>query len=136
MPAQSLVVLHPPPPCSSLLVHLLAAAPRCRQRHHRRPFPSPNARSLPCARAAAAQAFGIPEEEELDTFFSCALRTKILVQGRLYLFRSMLCFYSNIFGFVTKTKLARRAPSSVESRSDSLPSLERFVCPLSFSTTW
>lgn len=51
------------------------------------------------------QEFGIPDDEELDTFYSCALRSTILVQGRLYLFRNTLAFYSNIFGFVTKQKM-------------------------------
>lgn len=43
----------------------------------------------------------------MDTYFLCALRSKILVQGRLYLFQNTLAFYSNLFGYVTKLKMAR-----------------------------
>lgn len=32
--------------------------------------------------------------------FNCALQKRILLQGRLYLFDSYVCFYSNLFGYV------------------------------------
>lgn len=33
--------------------------------------------------------------------FGCALQKEILVQGRLYVSEHHLCFYANIFGWVT-----------------------------------
>lgn len=42
--------------------------------------------------------FGIPHRESLVHDCSCALQKQILVQGRLYIFESFVCFFSSIFG--------------------------------------
>ena len=46
--------------------------------------------------------FSLPVAEQFADAFHCALRDKILIQGRLYVFDSHICFYSNLFGIVTK----------------------------------
>ncbi|ORX70859.1 GRAM-domain-containing protein [Linderina pennispora] len=43
----------------------------------------------------------IPINELLIDDYGCALQRDILVQGRLYLTENFVCFYSNIFGWVT-----------------------------------
>ncbi|KAA3471248.1 protein VASCULAR ASSOCIATED DEATH 1, chloroplastic-like [Gossypium australe] len=49
------------------------------------------------------QLFRLPPEEFLVQDFNCAFQESILLQGHMYLFVRYLCFYSNIFGFETKT---------------------------------
>ncbi|KAJ1678138.1 hypothetical protein EV182_004693, partial [Spiromyces aspiralis] len=43
----------------------------------------------------------LPINELLIDDYGCALQRDILVQGRLYLTENHVCFYSNIFGWVT-----------------------------------
>ena len=43
--------------------------------------------------------FGLGEDEELLDSFMCALRKKILLQGRLYVFSRHVCFSSSLFGY-------------------------------------
>ncbi|KAK1798452.1 hypothetical protein P4O66_006743 [Electrophorus voltai] len=40
----------------------------------------------------------VPTEELLMKVYSCALLRDILLQGRLYISRNWLCFYTNLFG--------------------------------------
>lgn len=49
------------------------------------------------------KAFDLPESERLIDDYLCALRKRILLQGRMYVFEHHLAFYANIFGYV-KTK--------------------------------
>jgi len=46
--------------------------------------------------------FNLSAEESLIGEFNCALKKKILLQGRLYLFEQHVCFYANVFGYVKK----------------------------------
>ncbi|KAJ2708206.1 hypothetical protein FB645_000052 [Coemansia sp. IMI 203386] len=48
----------------------------------------------------------IPINELLIEDYGCALQRDILVQGRLYLTENFVCFYSNIFGWVTSLVIA------------------------------
>ena len=57
--------------------------------------------------------FGLPESEELLEEYSCALLKKILLQGRMYVFREHICFYSKVFTFVTKRTIELRTVTSI-----------------------
>ena len=49
--------------------------------------------------------FALPEEEQLQDEFLCALgpsNKRILLQGRMYVFNSHVCFHADIFGYVKK----------------------------------
>ncbi|KAK7281951.1 hypothetical protein RIF29_10359 [Crotalaria pallida] len=46
--------------------------------------------------------FGLPQEEFLIKDFTCYLRRKMPIQGRLYLSARILGFYANLFGHKTK----------------------------------
>mmetsp|Transcript_32890 Transcript_32890/g.72629 ORF Transcript_32890/g.72629 Transcript_32890/m.72629 type:complete len:758 (-) Transcript_32890:1138-3411(-) len=46
--------------------------------------------------------FGIDERETLLDEFVCALRKRILLQGRIFIFDHYVCFSSNVFGYVKK----------------------------------
>ncbi|CAM8943188.1 unnamed protein product [Rhodiola kirilowii] len=48
------------------------------------------------------QLFRLPPGEVLVQDFNCALQENMPFQGHMYMFRSYMCFYSNIFGFETK----------------------------------
>lgn len=43
--------------------------------------------------------FGLGEDEELLDSFMCALRKRILLQGRMYVFTGHVCFSSSLFGY-------------------------------------
>lgn len=40
--------------------------------------------------------------------YACALKKRMLLQGRMYVFSAHLCFYSSLFGYV-KVKVSRRS---------------------------
>ena len=46
--------------------------------------------------------FGLSDDEDILDDFSCALRKKIFIHGRLFCTDNYLCFYANILGFKTK----------------------------------
>jgi VAD1 Analog of StAR-related lipid transfer domain/GRAM domain len=46
--------------------------------------------------------FSLPADEDILDDFSCALRKKIFIHGRLFCTDNYLCFYANILGFKTK----------------------------------
>jgi hypothetical protein len=52
--------------------------------------------------------FSLPPTEHLVNDYMCALRKKILLQGRLYVFSNKLCFYCSLFGY-TKIKVIKIA---------------------------
>ncbi|XP_069058772.1 protein Aster-C isoform X2 [Pleurodeles waltl] len=69
----------------------------------------------------------IPETERLIVDYACALQRDILLQGRLYLSETWLCFHSNIFRWetsiafplkdittMTKEKTARLIPNAIQ----------------------
>jgi len=52
--------------------------------------------------------FSLPEDEQLQDEFLCALgpsNKRILLQGRMYIFKAHVCFHANIFGYVKKKVL-------------------------------
>lgn len=68
---------------------------------------SKGARNRKESRLAAEEAwvrekFDLPDSEQLIASFSAALLRHILLQGRLYITTSAICFYARIFGKVTK----------------------------------
>ncbi|KAI8644158.1 hypothetical protein BD408DRAFT_413807 [Parasitella parasitica] len=48
----------------------------------------------------------VPEQDNLIEDFGCALQKEILLQGRIYISESYLCFNANIFGWVTNLVVA------------------------------
>lgn len=52
-----------------------------------------------------ARLFDLPEEEALVTEYMCALHSKILLQGKMYVYENYVCFYSNVFGYIKKRKI-------------------------------
>ncbi|CAM6037416.1 unnamed protein product [Sphagnum compactum] len=52
--------------------------------------------------ASFQKLFSLPAEEFLINDFACAIKRKILIQGRLFLSQRMVGFYSNLFGIKTK----------------------------------
>ena len=49
----------------------------------------------------------------LDDSFICALYKKIMHQGRLYVFDSFICFYSNVFGVERKKIIALQSVTAI-----------------------
>ncbi|KAJ2814062.1 hypothetical protein H4S07_000171 [Coemansia furcata] len=62
----------------------------------------------------------IPINELLIDDYGCALQRDILVQGRLYLTENFVCFYSNIFGWVTNLIIAFDEIVSIEKKMTAL----------------
>ncbi|KAJ2865744.1 hypothetical protein GGH94_002030 [Coemansia aciculifera] len=62
----------------------------------------------------------IPINELLIDDYGCALQREILVQGRLYLTENFVCFYSNIFGWVTNLIIAFDQIVSIEKKMTAL----------------
>ena len=57
--------------------------------------------------------FKLPEEEDVLDDFSCALKRKVNIHGRLFCTDNFLCFYANILGFKTKLVLSFRDITNV-----------------------
>ncbi|XP_069801484.1 protein Aster-C isoform X2 [Dendropsophus ebraccatus] len=55
----------------------------------------------------------LPESEKLIVDYACALQKDILLQGRLYLSESWICFHSNIFRWETSICIALREVTSM-----------------------
>lgn len=55
--------------------------------------------------ASFQKLFSLPSEEFLVNDFSCSLKRKFLLQGRIFLSPRVLAFYSNIFGHKTRFML-------------------------------
>ncbi|KAJ1963945.1 hypothetical protein GGI12_001743 [Dipsacomyces acuminosporus] len=62
----------------------------------------------------------IPINELLIDDYGCALQRDILVQGRLYLTENFVCFYSNIFGWVTHLVIGIDEIVSIEKKMTAL----------------
>ena len=72
--------------------------------------------------------FGLPPNEELIEEYNCALQRKILLQGKLYVFSSSVCFYSNVFGYITKRSLALKDVTSItKAKNVGFPNSIKFV---------
>lgn len=74
----------------------------------------------------------LPESEKLIVDYACALQKDILLQGRLFLSESWICFHSNIFRWetticlplrdvtsMTKEKTARLIPNAIQISTES-----------------
>ncbi|KAJ2361009.1 hypothetical protein IW150_007348, partial [Coemansia sp. RSA 2607] len=62
----------------------------------------------------------IPINELLIDDYGCALQRDILVQGRLYLTENFVCFYSNIFGWVTNLVISFDEIMTIEKKMTAL----------------
>lgn len=58
-------------------------------------------------------AFGLPLDEEFVDDFMCALKKRILLQGRMYVFAQHVCFHANIFGYEKLKTIPLRDVTSV-----------------------
>lgn len=58
----------------------------------------------------------VPEDDYLIEDYGCALVREILIQGRLYVSENHVCFYANIFGWVTNIVLPFSDIVSIEKR--------------------
>ncbi|OAD01683.1 hypothetical protein MUCCIDRAFT_163651 [Mucor lusitanicus CBS 277.49] len=59
----------------------------------------------------------VPEEDSLIEDYGCALQKEILLQGRIYISESYLCFNANIFGWVTNLVIAFADIIAIEKKS-------------------
>lgn len=66
--------------------------------------------------------FTLPSEEFLVNNFSCSLKRKFLLQGRLFVSPRVLAFYSNIFGHKTRFVLLWEDIEEIKETSPSLGS--------------
>ncbi|CAJ0831241.1 1893_t:CDS:10 [Entrophospora sp. SA101] len=58
----------------------------------------------------------VPEYDSLINDFGCALQREILVQGRLYVSCTHVCFNANIFGWITNLVIAFKDIVSIEKK--------------------
>jgi len=59
----------------------------------------------------------VPEDDYLIESYGCALARDLLIHGRLYISESRVCFYSNIFGWVTNMVVPFGDIVSIEKRN-------------------
>ncbi|KAI7870311.1 hypothetical protein BDF14DRAFT_1772990 [Spinellus fusiger] len=59
----------------------------------------------------------VPEQDTLIQDYGCALQKEILLQGRMYISESHICFNANIFGWVTNLVVAFTDIVEIEKRS-------------------
>ena len=62
----------------------------------------------------------VPEDDYLIEDYSAAIQKDILLHGRLYVSESHLCFYSNIFGYVTTLVISFDEVVSVEKKTTAM----------------
>ncbi|GIL64209.1 hypothetical protein Vafri_18181 [Volvox africanus] len=60
--------------------------------------------------------FELPPTERLLGDFHCAMRKRVLLQGRMYIFDHYVCFYSAVFGFAKKRRMPMRTIKAVRKR--------------------
>ncbi|KAJ1307904.1 hypothetical protein OPQ81_001982 [Rhizoctonia solani] len=58
----------------------------------------------------------VPEGDYLVQDYGCAWHREILVQGRLYISENHLCFYANIFGWITSLTIPFLDVTAIEKR--------------------
>jgi hypothetical protein len=68
--------------------------------------------------------FSLPDEEDVLDDFSCALKRKISIHGRLFCTDNFLCFYANILGFKTKQVIPFREVVSIRKHKGMSNTLE------------
>ncbi|KAK9761952.1 hypothetical protein K7432_012743, partial [Basidiobolus ranarum] len=59
----------------------------------------------------------VPLNEILIEDYSCAIQKDILVHGRMYITEDFVCFYANIFGFVTNIVVEFKEVVAIERRN-------------------
>ncbi|KAI7905189.1 uncharacterized protein BX663DRAFT_550017 [Cokeromyces recurvatus] len=59
----------------------------------------------------------IPEDDNLVEDFGCALQKEILLQGRIYISETHICFNANIFGWVTNLVIAFADITNIEKKT-------------------
>ncbi|GFR45949.1 hypothetical protein Agub_g7415, partial [Astrephomene gubernaculifera] len=64
-----------------------------------------------------ARFFELPPSENLLGDFHCALRKRVLLQGRIYVFNHYVCFYSAVFGFAKKRRIPMRTIKAVRKKT-------------------
>jgi VAD1 Analog of StAR-related lipid transfer domain/GRAM domain len=62
----------------------------------------------------------VPEDDQLIEDYAAALQKEILLQGRLYISEGHVCFWSNIFGYVTTLIISFDEIISVEKKSTAM----------------
>lgn len=87
------------------------------------------ARSSLQKNASFQRLFSLPAEEFLVNDFSCSLKRKLLLQGRLFLSQRVLAFYSNIFGHKTKFTLLWENIDEIKETSPALGSVGMLLNP-------
>jgi hypothetical protein len=93
--------------------------------------PNESASKRAAARRRLRNLFGVPEDETLVVDYMCALYSKILLQGKMYVFENYVCFYSNVFGYtkirtipfrkitlINRAKTAMVFPNAIEITHD------------------
>eukprot|EP00741_Cyanophora_paradoxa_P023534 tig00021589_g22736.t1 len=63
--------------------------------------------------------FNLPVAERLTTEYSCAIQKKVLLHGKLFVFKNFLGFRSTVFGDTTET-MALREVTAVEKKNTAL----------------
>ncbi|KAG2489021.1 hypothetical protein HYH03_012459 [Edaphochlamys debaryana] len=64
-----------------------------------------------------ARFFELPPTESLRGDFHCAMRKRVLLQGRMYVFDHYVCFYSAVFGFAKKRRIPMRTIKAVKKKT-------------------
>lgn len=72
--------------------------------------------------------FSLPDEEDVLDDFSCALRKKVLIHGRLFCTDNFLCFYANILGFKTKQVIPFREVIAIKRHKGTITNSIEIAC--------
>ncbi|KAH7424959.1 hypothetical protein KP509_11G034000, partial [Ceratopteris richardii] len=80
--------------------------------------------------ASFQKLFSLPSEEFLVNDFSCSLKRKFLLQGRIFLSPRVLAFYSNIFGHKTRFMLLWDDIDEIKEASPVLGSVSMLLNPM------
>ena len=73
-----------------------------------RPYPSYRHHRIRARNDWWRMYFDLPETESLRAEYMCALYKKILLQGKMFVFDSYICFHANVFGYVKKKVIDMR----------------------------
>ncbi|PWN29937.1 GRAM-domain-containing protein, partial [Jaminaea rosea] len=62
----------------------------------------------------------VPDDDYLIEDYGCALVREVFIQGRLYVSENHICFYANIFGWVTNIVVPFSETVAIEKRMTAL----------------
>ncbi|KAI5059333.1 hypothetical protein GOP47_0025652 [Adiantum capillus-veneris] len=79
--------------------------------------------------ASFQKLFSLPSEEFLVNDFSCSMKRKFLLQGRIFLSPRVLAFYSNIFGHKTRFMILWDDIEEIKEASPALGSMGMLLNP-------